>query len=96
MAGDGSVSGGEVWADVTGEGAGAPDGMKIDARGNLYCCGPGGLHVFAPDARCLGVIHVPEVVANFTWGETDLKSIFLTASTSLYRVRSRTAGRALF
>ena len=93
---DGLISGGAVWAEVKGSGEGAPDGMKIDRDGNLYCCGPGGLHVFAPDARPLGVIWVPETVANFTWGDDDLMSIFLTASTSLYRARTKTPGVPLF
>lgn len=90
------ISGGAVWTEVTGEGEGATDGLKIDSQGNVYCCGPGGLHVFAPDATCLGVIRVPEVVANFTWGGNDLKSIFLTATTSLYRVTTATPGVPLF
>ena len=93
---EGLLSNGAVWAVCEGEGSGAPDGMKVDRAGNLYCCGPGGLHVFSPDARSLGVIGVPEVVANFTWGDDDLLSIFLTASTSLYRVRTKTPGIALF
>lgn len=93
---DGRLSGGSVWAELTGEGQGGPDGMKIDSAGNLYCCGPGGVHVFAPDAHCLGVIRMPEVVANFTWGEDDMQSLFLTASGSLYRARVRTAGVPLF
>lgn len=93
---DSLLSNGTVWAEVKGTGNGAPDGMKIDRDGNLYCCGPGGLHVFSPDARSLGVIRVPEVVANFAWGDDDLLSIFLTASTSLYRVRTKTPGIALF
>ncbi len=96
VSGERSLSGGAVWAEVTGEGAGAPDGLKIDRQGNVYCCGPGGLHVFAPDATCLGVIRVPEVVANFAWGDADMQSLFLTASTSLYRVRSKTPGLILF
>lgn len=89
---DGTLSGGGVWAVLTGAGEGGPDGLKVDRDGNVYCCGPGGLHIFAPDATSLGVIGVPEVVANFTWGGDDMRSIFLTASTSLYRVRSRTPG----
>jgi gluconolactonase len=93
---DGRLSGGGVWAELTGEGQGGPDGMKLDSAGNLYCCGPGGVHVFAADARCLGVIRVPEVVANFTWGGDDMRSLFLTASGSLYRVRVHTAGVPLF
>ena len=93
---DGHLSGGSVWTQVTGTGAGAPDGMKIDRAGNLYCCGPGGLHVFSPEAQSLGVIQVPEVVANFTWGEDDFRTIFLTASSTLYRVRTNTPGVPLF
>ena len=93
---DGGFSGGQIWAEVKGSGPGAPDGMKIDSRGNLYCCGPGGLHVFDGEANCLGVIRLPEVVANFAWGEDDNRSLLLTASTSLYRVRTRTPGRPLF
>ena len=93
---DGLVSGGKVWVEVKGLGNGAPDGMKIDRDGNLYCCGPGGLHIFSPNAEWLGVIAVPEVVANFTWGDDDLRSIFLTASSSLYRTRTRTPGIPLF
>ena len=93
---DGRLSGGSVFAAVVGDGPGAPDGMKIDSAGNLYCCGPGGLHVFSPDAISLGVIKTPEVVANFTWGDDDMRSLFLTATSSLYRTRSRTPGIPLF
>ena len=75
-----------------GEGAGAPDGMKIDSAGNVYCCGPGGIHVFTPDAVCLGVIRVPEYTANFCWGDDDLKSLFIAASTSIYRIRVAVPG----
>jgi gluconolactonase len=93
--GDG-LSGGAVWAETTGEGKGAPDGMKLDSQGNLYCCGPGGIHVFSPEARCLGVIHVPEYTANFAWGDGDLRSLYITASTSVYRLRVATPGRSAF
>lgn len=90
---DGGVSNGREWARTTGEGDGAPDGMKLDARSNLYCCGPGGIHVFAPDATCLGVIRVPEYTANFAWGDADFRTLYITASTSVYRIRTRIAGR---
>ena len=68
--------------------------MKIDSAGNVYSCGPGGIHVFAPDATCLGVINVPEYTANFCWGDDDLKSLFITASTSVYRIRVAVPGVA--
>jgi gluconolactonase len=93
---DGRLGGSRVWAAPAGEGEGAPDGMKIDAGGNLFCTGPGGIHVFAPDAACLGVIRLPEVAANFTWGDPDLCGLFVCASTSLYRVRLRAPGRPAF
>ena len=91
---DGTIANSRIWAEVTGEGAGGPDGLKLDSEGNLYSCGPGGIHVFAPDATCLGVIRVPEYTANFCWGGGDFRSLFITASTSLYRVQVNTPGTA--
>jgi gluconolactonase len=68
--------------------------MKIDSKGHIYCCGPGGIHVFAPDATSLGVIKMPGYVANFCFGDDDLRSLFITASTSVYRIRVATPGAA--
>ncbi|MGJ8720345.1 MAG: SMP-30/gluconolactonase/LRE family protein [Salinibacterium amurskyense] len=82
-----AVTGGEVWATIGGEGDGAPDGLKCDRRGNVYCTGPGGVHVFDSTATWLGVVEVPEVCANFTFGGGDGGTLFLTASTSLYSIR---------
>ena len=93
VAADGTVSGGGLWAQVSGKGPGAPDGMKIDSQGNLYCTGPGGIHVFDHAANCLGVILVPESAANFTWGEADRCSLFITATHGLYRARVSVPGR---
>jgi gluconolactonase len=91
---DGTLANNRIWAKTVGDGAGAPDGMKIDSAGNVYCCGPSGIHVFAPDATCLGVINVPEYTANFCWGDDDFKSLFITASKSLYRIHVETPGTA--
>ena len=90
---DGTLGKGRIWAEVTGEGPGAPDGMKIDSAENLYCCGPGGIHVFDRAAQCLGVIRVPSGTANFAWGEDDLKSLFITATATVYRIRVKVPGR---
>jgi gluconolactonase len=89
---DGDVSGGKVWAETRGEGKGAPDGMKIDSAGNVYCCGPGGIHVFDREGVCLGVIRTPEHTANFAWGDVDFRSLYITASTCVYRIRVRVPG----
>ena len=89
---DGSLGNGQVWAETTGDRPGAPDGMKLDSAGHVYCTGPGGIHVFDRDANLLEVIEVPEGTANFAFGDDDLRSLFITASTSLYRIRVKTPG----
>jgi gluconolactonase len=89
---NGALAGGRVWAETKGEGKGAPDGMKLDSAGNVYCCGPGGIHVFSPEAVDLGVIQVPEYTANFAWGDRDLRTLFITASTSVYAIRTVVPG----
>ena len=92
----GTLSNGRVWAETKGDKPGAPDGMKLDSAGNVYCCGPGGIHVFDPDARLLEVIDTPEHTANFAWGDDDYRSLFVTASTSLYRIRRAIPGLPVF
>jgi gluconolactonase len=79
-----------------GEGEGHPDGMKIDSKGNVYCTGPGGIHVISPAGETLGVIRTVEFTANFTWGGDDLMDLYLTSSTSLYRISVKTSGLPLF
>jgi len=92
----GTLTNGRLWAETKGDGPGAPDGMKIDAAGTLYCCGPGGIHVFDPEGHLREVIEAPEHTANFAWGDDDYRSLFITASTSLYRLRMETPGRPVF
>ncbi len=89
---NGSLSNGRIWASVDGERPGVADGMKLDSKGNLYCCGSGGIHVFDPDARPLGVIDTPEVAANFTWGGENLTDLLITATHSIYRLRLNVPG----
>lgn len=89
---DGTLADGRVWAEVIGDGEGAPDGMKLDQRGNVWCTGPGGIHVFAPDVRHLGVIRLPERVANFAWGDADGRTLYITASASVYAIRTNVGG----
>ena len=91
---DGTLGKGKVWAQISGDGPGAPDGMKLDSAGNLYCCGPGGIHVLDATARAIGLIRVPGGAANFTWGEADRKSLFITAGAVLFRLRVSVPGRS--
>jgi gluconolactonase len=90
---DGALSGSKVWVQLAAEGPGGADGMKLDSEGHLFCCGPGGIHVFDRSAACLGIIRVPEGAANFAWGGDDLRDLFITATSSLYRIRVLVPGR---
>jgi gluconolactonase len=90
---NGRLSGGQVWATLRGDGPGVPDGMKVDERDNVWCAGPGGLHVFDAAGRPLGRIRFPEQAANFAWGGADGLSLFITASARLYRLRTHTRSR---
>lgn len=92
VAADGTLTNGIIWAETMGDGAGVPDGMKIDALGNIWCCAQGGIHVFDPSANYLGVIQMPEQAANLVFGDADLKSLYITATTSVYRLRVEVAG----
>jgi gluconolactonase len=89
---DGGVAGGRVFADGTADTSpGMPDGLKVDTRGNVYATMPGGIWVVAPDGRHLGTIRAPEVAANCAWGD-DGRTLYITAETSVYRIRLNAAG----
>ncbi|MGH7819888.1 MAG: SMP-30/gluconolactonase/LRE family protein [Candidatus Binatia bacterium] len=84
---------GEVFFDMTtAPGEDALDGVKVDRAGNVYASGPGGLWVFSPAAKHLGTIVPPEHPHNFAFGDTDGKTLYMTARGSLYRVRLGVAG----
>ncbi len=63
------------------------DGMKVDLEGNLYCTGPGGVWVISPDGVCIDTILVPSNPSNCNWGDEDRKTLYITAGSSLYRIR---------
>jgi gluconolactonase len=93
---DGFLANGRVWATLMGDGLGVADGMKVDEAGNLYCAGPGGVHLYDAEAESLGVIRMPEYTTNMAWGDGDLRSLYVTASTSLYRLRVKMPGVPVF
>jgi len=92
---DGTLANSRIIADLDHPQPGSPDGMKVDVEGNLYVTGATGLWVFEPDGTLLGVIATPERPANCAWGDADRKSLYLTAQTSLYRIRTKVAGVAV-
>jgi len=89
VAANGSLSRGRVFFDITRSEPGEDcwDGLKVDRAGNLYAAGPSGIYILNPAGDHLGTIRLPEHVANFAWGDADLRTLYVTASTGVYRVR---------
>jgi gluconolactonase len=84
----GSVTSGEVFFDMTGaEGEDAIDGLKVDVAGNVYVCGPSGIWLLSPRGEHLGTIRIPESPHNLAWGDEDARTLYITALTSIYRIR---------
>jgi gluconolactonase len=93
MAPDGTTSPGQVFFDMTdAEGDDAIDGIKVDELGNLYVCGPGGVWVISPEGNHLGTLGLPEDPHNLAWGDLDGRALYVTALTSVYRLRLSVAG----
>lgn len=84
---DGSLSGDRVFAEM-----GNPDGMKVDVEGNLYVTASTGVPVYNPQGELIETIVVPQQPANCGFGDADFKTLYITARTALYKVRTKIAG----
>src|SRR5207253_1864186 len=95
VASDGSISNGRVLAENIGtaslEKMDLVDGMKADERGNIWVTGPQGIWVLGPDGEHLGVVQIAEPVGNLHWGGAGWSSMFVCASTGLYRFQTKTS-----
>lgn len=90
----GTVVSRRIFADMTWhEAPGAPDGIKCDAEGRVYCTGPGGIWVFGPDGLYLGTIEHPQPAVNFCFGGEDMRTLFVCAHDSVYVRRMRVPGQ---
>src|SRR5215470_11577815 len=82
-----------VFADLTGTEPGAPDGMKVDVEGNVYCGGAGGIYILDPKGKKLGrIVHGHPATTNIGFGGSDWKTLFFTSRTTLFSVKLRIAG----
>jgi len=93
-AGDGTLSNGRIFGEEPpgGKHEGVPDGMRVDNHGNLFITGPKGIWVWDAAGNHLGTIVMPEQPANLTWGDADYHTLYITATTSVYRLGTKTHG----
>jgi gluconolactonase len=91
VAANGELKNGRLFGKEEGRG-GVPDGMRVDVNGNLYVTGPGGIWVWDPDGNHLGTIVMPESTANLNWGDSDYRTLYITARTSVYRLKTKARG----
>jgi len=91
---DGTLKNGKIFYDMNQtENDEALDGMKVDKEGNLFVSAPGGVWIISEDAKLLGKIVTPERPANMAWGDEDGKTLYMTAHSSLYKIRVNTGGK---
>jgi gluconolactonase len=90
---DGTLTDAKVFFDASSDSrVGAPDGMKVDQKGNLYSAGPAGVWIFSPEGKHLGTLVIPERVGNVAWGGADHKTLYIAASSSVYRITLKIPG----
>jgi gluconolactonase len=87
--GDNRVSGGRVFADCT---AGLFDGFRLDDAGRIWTSAADGVHCYEPDGTLVGIVKVPEIVANCVFGGPKRNILYICATTSLYAVRLHVNG----
>lgn len=90
---NGQLSNGRVFgSEPGGKDDGVPDGIKIDSHGDVFVTGPQGIWVWDPEGHHLGTIVMPEQPANLTWGDKDYGTLYITATTSVYRLATKVHG----
>ena len=90
---DGRLARRELFADMNSDRSeGVPDGMKIDARGNVYCTGPRGLWILAEDGTHLGIVPTPERLTNLAFGGSDGTTLFMTGPSYVWRIGLKVRG----
>jgi gluconolactonase len=90
---DDTIANGRLIVDMSAEKApGVPDGMKVDEKGHLYSTGAGGIWVMTPEGKHLGTLVFPEQPANLAFGDDDGRTLYVTARSSVYRIRLKIPG----
>jgi gluconolactonase len=91
IARDGKTKNGRVFATMESEDQGSADGMKVDAEGNVYSTGPGGLWIFSPEGELLQQVSTPRLT-NLAWGGADGRTLFMTSPNAVYKLEMTNKG----
>ncbi|MDD4692729.1 MAG: SMP-30/gluconolactonase/LRE family protein [Eubacterium aggregans] len=89
---DENYTGGAIFAKLKTDGDGCADGLKINDLGMVFCSAPGGIQIFDETGNIIGRIFMPQVAANFTFGGPEQKDLYITATSSVYRIKSNIRG----
>jgi gluconolactonase len=84
---DGGVGPGRLFHTLAGTEPGVADGMKVDVEGNVYCTGPGGIHIIDKNGKLLGRLRIAGHCTNLAWGDDDWRSLYVTTYHSVFRTR---------
>ncbi|MGF6835021.1 gluconolactonase [Paenarthrobacter sp. TE4293] len=70
------------------------DGFRVDVEGRVWTSGGSSVRVYSPDGGLLAAVDVPERVSNLCFGGPDGSDLYITATTSLYRLPTSTQDAA--
>jgi gluconolactonase len=93
---DGSLGPGYLFHKLQGTESGVADGMKVDSEGNVYCTGPGGIHIIDPSGKLLGRMRIAGHCTNMAWGDADWCSLYVTTFNKVCRTRVKVPGVAVW
>lgn len=90
---DGTVGTGTVLIDASQDKrVGAPDGLKVDTKGNLYAAGPGGVWIISPTGKHIATLRTEKATANVAWGGDDGTTLYTTTTDSIYSIQLNAKG----
>jgi gluconolactonase len=92
---DGTLGNKKVFARTVRRGPGVPDGIKVDEDGNVWCTAEGGIQVFNPEGKILGLIYTPDASGNLCFGGKEMNILFMGSEFELYAVQTKVKGQGL-
>jgi gluconolactonase len=92
---NGTLANPECLAKSVLRGKGGPDGIKVDVQGNIWLTAQGGVQVFSPSGKILGLIYTPDVCGNLCFGGSEMNTLFMGSEFECYAVRTKVRGQSL-